>query len=410
MSQHTSFPKDKINIVLFEGISQTAVDAFARSSYANVELLPHSLTGDELKAKVAGAHMVGVRSRTQLTAEVIDAAQKLMAIGCFCIGTNQVDLGRAAERGIPVFNAPHSNTRSVAELVLAESVMLLRGIVDKSASAHRGEWTKSAAGAHELRGRTMGIVGYGHIGSQVSVLAEAFGLNVVYYDVAAKLPMGNATQLDSLEALLRTADLVTLHVPQAPDTKNLMSAERIAQMKPGAILLNLSRGNVVDIDALAAALRDGKLAGAAVDVFPVEPKSNTETFESALRGLKNVILTPHIGGSTQEAQRNIGVEVATKLVQYSDLGNTVGAVNFPALSLAAHEGTHRILHIHKNQPGVMSAINSVQAASNANIIGQYLMTTPDIGYVVMDVDQVYGAELRDQLLGLEGTIRCRILY
>ena len=410
MSTQTSYPKDKINIVLFEGISDTAIDALSRSQYTNVEQLPHSLSGAELQDKLQDAHMVGVRSRTQLTAEVIDAAPKLMAIGCFCIGTNQVDLIRAANRGIPVFNAPHSNTRSVAELVLAESVMLLRGVADKSAAAHRGEWHKSAAGAHELRGRTIGIVGYGHIGSQVSVLAEAFGLDVVYYDVVPKLPMGNATQLGSLEELLERADLVTLHVPQAPDTKNLMSAERIARIKPGAYLLNLSRGNVVDLEALAEAIRSGQVAGAAVDVFPVEPKSNADPFESPLRGLPNVILTPHIGGSTQEAQRNIGIEVATKLVQYSDLGNTVGAVNFPQLSLASHEGAHRILHIHKNQPGVMSAINRMQADSNANILSQYLMTTPEIGYVVMDVDQVYGEELRDQLLGLEGTIRCRILY
>jgi len=406
----TSFPKEKIKIVLFEGISDTAVETFGRAGYDNVIRLDSSQTGDELLATVADAHMVGVRSRTHLTADVIDAAKKLMAVGCFCIGTNQVDLGRAAAGGVPVFNAPHSNTRSVAELVIAEAVMLYRGIPDKSRAAHEGRWLKTATGSHELRGRTIGIIGYGHIGSQVSVLAEAFGMNVVYFDVVPKLPMGNATQLHSMEELLAQADIVTLHVPQAPDTANLMSAERIAQMKPGAMLMNLSRGNVVDVDALAEALRAGRLLGASVDVFPVEPKSNQERFESPLQNLDNVILTPHIGGSTQEAQRNIGVEVATKLIGYSDLGRTIGAVNFPELSLPPHEGAHRILHVHENRPGMMSSINRVQADSDANILGQYLQTTTDIGYVVMDVDKASGPELKDQLTALEGTIRCRILY
>ncbi len=410
MNARTSFPKDKLNIVLFEGISDTAVQALHKAGYSSVRRLDHSQSGDELKATLAEAHMVGVRSRTQLTAEVLAAAPKLMAIGCFCIGTNQVDLQFAARRGIPVFNAPHSNTRSVAELVIAEAVMLMRGIADKNLAAHEGRWTKSAKGSHELRGRTLGIVGYGHIGSQVSVLAEAFGMNVLYYDIVPKLAMGNATQLDSLEALLAQADLVTLHVPQAADTANLMSSERIAQMRSGSMLINLSRGNVVDLDALAAALNEGRLKGAAVDVFPTEPKSNQDAFDSPLRGVGNVILTPHIGGSTQEAQRNIGVEVAHKLVSYSDLGRTIGAVNFPELSLVPHEGAHRILHIHKNQPGVLSALNNIQAESHANIVAQYLQTTAEVGYVVMDIDGAQGDELKEALSALPGTIRCRILY
>lgn len=410
MTETTSFPRDKLHVVLFEGIAQTAVDTLKRAGYTKITHLDRSQTGDELKETLSTAHMVGVRSRTQLTGPVLEAADKLMCIGCFCIGTNQVALDVAAKRGIPVFNAPHSNTRSVAELVLAETVMLYRGIVDKSQAAHEGQWTKSAAGSHEVRGRTIGIIGYGHIGSQVSVLAEAFGMQVVFYDVEAKLPLGNARQLDTLKELLATADVVTLHVPQAPDTKNLMNADRIAQMKDGAYLLNLSRGNVVDLDALAEHLKRGRLAGAAVDVFPKEPKSNQERFETPLQGLKNVILTPHIGGSTQEAQINIGVEVANKLVQFSDLGTTITSVNFPNISLAQQHGAHRILHIHHNQPGMLSEINRIQAESDANILAQYLQTTPDIGYVVMDVNKEHSPELTHQLSALPGTIRCRLLY
>lgn len=410
MNEQTSFPKDKLSIVLFEGIADTAIKTFSKAGYNNVRLLSHSQSGAELTKTLKTAHIVGVRSRTQLTAEVIAAAPKLMAVGCFCIGTNQVDLETAAHQGVPVFNAPHSNTRSVAELVIAEAVMLYRGIPDKNRAAHEGRWLKSASGSHELRGRTLGIVGYGHIGSQVSVLAEAFGMRVLYHDVMPKLPMGNATQLDSLEELLAQSDIVTLHVPQAKDTENLMSAERVQQMRHGAILLNLSRGNVVDLDALKAGLVTGRLLGAAVDVFPTEPKSNQDEFHSPLRDVPNVILTPHIGGSTQEAQRNIGVEVATKLTKYSDLGRTIGAVNFPEISLVPHLGVNRVLHIHKNQPGMLSAINHVQAESNANVVAQYLQTTNDIGYVVMDIEGAHASELKQQLTGLEGTIRCRLLY
>ena len=410
MSQRHSFPKNKINIVLFEGIHATAVDNFEQAGYASVTRLTGAAQGRELIDLLRNAHMVGIRSRTKLTAEVLAEAPKLMAIGCFCIGTNQVDLGFAARRGIPVFNAPHSNTRSVAELVIAESVMLYRGLADKSAAAHAGRWTKSATGSHELRGRTIGIVGYGHIGSQVSILAEAFGMRVVYHDILPKLAMGNARQLASLSEVLAQSDIVTLHVPQDPSTRNLMSAERIAEIKPGAVLINASRGNVVDLDALTEALVSKKIAGAAIDVYPVEPKSNEEPFESPLQGVPNVILTPHIGGSTLEAQQNIGVEVSTKLVHYSDLGRTIGAVNFPQLSLPPHEGAHRLLHIHENKPGVMTEINRIVSETESNIVGQYLQTTADVGYVVMDVNYEHAPSLLESLKGVKATLRARVLY
>ncbi|MEM7677429.1 MAG: phosphoglycerate dehydrogenase [Myxococcota bacterium] len=405
-----SYPKDKIHVVLFEGIHSTAVENFERAGYVKVTHLSRAAQGQELVKLISSAHMVGIRSRTKLTAEVLAEAPKLMGIGCFCIGTNQVDLEAAARQGIPVFNAPHSNTRSVAELVIAESVMLLRGLTDKSSAAHAGKWTKSAKHSHELRGRTIGIVGYGHIGSQVSILAEAFGLRVVYFDVIPKLPMGNARQVDSLEELLAESDIVTLHVPQDPSTKNLMSAKRIRQIKPGAILINASRGNVIDIDALRAALVDEHVMGAAIDVFPVEPKSNTEPFESTLQGLPNVVLTPHIGGSTLEAQQNIGVEVSTKLVQYSDLGSTIGAVNFPTLSLPPQQKAHRLLHIHQNKPGVMTEINSIVSDQEINIVGQYLQTTPEVGYVVMDVNREHGPGLLESLRKVRATLKARVLY
>ena len=336
--------------------------------------------------------------------EIIRDAPKLMAIGAFCIGTNQIALEAASRAGIPVFNAPHSNTRSVAELVLAELVMLHRGITEKNAAAHAGGWKKSAAKSHELRGRTLGIVGYGHIGSQVSILAEAFGMRVLYYDVVSKLPLGNARQRSSLDDLLAEVDAVTLHVPAAVDTVNLMSAKRIEKLKPGAFVINASRGNVVDLEALALAIRDGRVGGAAVDVYPAEPKSAGERLETPLQGLENVILTPHIGGSTLEAQHNIGVEVATKLIQYSDQGATIGAVNFPNISLAPIEGAHRILHIHENRPGMLSQINRIQADSNVNVLAQYLKTDEAIGYVVMDVDRNQGPELLARLRALPGTV------
>lgn len=404
-----SFPKEKIRIVLLEGIHERAVENLADHGYHNVERLTTSLVGSDLDAALRDAHMVGVRSRTQLTAEVIEAAPKLMAIGCFCIGTNQVALDVAARRGIPVFNAPHSNTRSVAELVIAEMVMMYRGIGDKNMAAHRGQWLKTASGSHELRGKTLGIVGYGHIGSQVSILAEAFGLSVLFHDIEPKLPMGNAKQVRSLDELLPQCDFVTLHVPQAPDTKEMIDGKRLAQMKPGACLLNLSRGNVVVIEALADALQSGHLAGAAIDVFPVEPKSNDDPFESPLQGLPNVILTPHIGGSTREAQFNIGLEVSNKLIMFSDQGATIGATNFPNISLPVKEDAHRILNIHRNQPGLLSEINRILSEESVNVVGQYLQTTPDVGYVVIDVDQD-GTPLKERFDRVDGVIRTRILY
>jgi D-3-phosphoglycerate dehydrogenase len=410
MASKTSFPRDKIRILLLEGIHENAANLFERAGYTNIELLPNALPEDQLIKAIKQVHMVGVRSRTQLRGPVLDAANKLMGVGCFCIGTNQVDLDITRARGIPVFNAPHSNTRSVAELVMAETISLFRGLGDKSRDMHQGKWKKSAAGSHEVRGKTMGIVGYGHIGSQVSILAEAFGMQVIYYDVVPRLAMGNARPVDSLEDLLQESDVVSLHVPQTPQTANMITTKMLRTMTPGSILLNLSRGNVVDLNALHDALEDGHLLGAGVDVFPAEPASNDQPFESPLRGLQNVLLTPHIGGSTLEAQNNIGSEVASKLVQYSDQGSTIGAVNFPNISLTQQAGAHRLLHVHINQPGVLRQINRVFAESNVNIIGQHLQTLPDIGYVVTDVATEYSPDLRNKLASVEGTIRCRILY
>jgi len=406
-----SFSKDKINILLLEGIHQNALDAFAAQGYSNVELLPSALDENELVERIKDVHMVGIRSRTKLTERVLAAADKLFSIGCFCIGTNQVDLNAARFKGIPVFNAPYSNTRSVAELVLAETIMLARGTFQKSMQAHRGEWHKTAAGSHEVRGKTLGIIGYGHIGSQLSVLAEALGMNVVFYDIVSKLPLGNAVQLETQEAVLKAADYVSLHVPATPQTVNLIGEKEIRAMKKGAHLINASRGNVVVIEALEAALMDGHIAGAAVDVFPKEPASGQEKFDSPLRGMDNVILTPHVGGSTQEAQANIGKEVAEKLVQYSDDGSTLGAVNFVEVSLPVQKDVTRFLHIHRNVPGVLSSINEVFSRRNLNIAGQYLRTDGEIGYVVVDVDGRVesGLGVRKDLSAINGTVRARFL-
>ena len=375
-----------------------------------MELLAHALEGDELKAKIADVHFVGVRSRTQLTREVLEAAKKLVGIGCFCIGTNQVDLIAAQEKGIVVFNAPYSNTRSVAELVLAEAILLLRGIPEKNAVAHRGGWLKSADNAFEIRGKTLGIVGYGSIGTQLSVLAEGLGMHVLFHDVVAKLPLGNAHQAASLEDLLSRSDIVTLHVPELPSTQWMMGEKEFAAMKPGSIFINAARGTVVVIDELAKALKSGKLLGAAVDVFPVEPKSNKDEFISPLRGLDNVILTPHIGGSTMEAQANIGLEVADKLVRYSDNGTTISAVNFPEVALPEHPGQNRILHVHHNVPGVLSAINQVFAENGINVAGQYLRTHEKLGYVVIDLEPGSSALALEKLAQVPGTVRCRVLF
>ncbi|HCH25793.1 phosphoglycerate dehydrogenase [Psychrobacter celer] len=405
-----SLEKDKIRFLLLEGLHDNALKVLKDAGYHNIENISHALDQDELIEKIKDAHFIGIRSRTQLTREVLEHAHKLIGIGCFCIGTNQVDLDAARDLGIPVFNAPYSNTRSVAELVLAEAIMLYRGIPEKNATVHRGGWGKSAANSHEVRGKTIGIVGYGSIGSQLSVLAESFGMKVIYHDVVTKLPLGNAVQVGSLEELLSTADIVTLHVPDVPSTRYMMKAEQFAHMKDGSYFINAARGTCVEIDDLAAALESGKLLGAAVDVFPKEPKSADEEFESPLRKFDNVILTPHIGGSTQEAQANIGLEVADKFVRYSDQGDTATAVNFPEVSIPFKEGSHRLLHIHKNVPGVLSQINRLFAEAQINILAQSLMTEGDVGYLVMDVDYNDSTAALDQLKDVEETIRVRILF
>ncbi len=397
------------NIVLLEGIHATAVETLAAAGHTRVSSHARSLAGGELIAALAEADLVGIRSRTQLTAEVLAQLPRLAAIGCFCIGTNQVDLAAAAQRGIPVFNAPFSNTRSVAELVLAEIVMLMRGIPEKNALLHRGGWMKSAANAWEVRGKTLGIVGYGHIGTQIGVLAEQLGMNVVFHDIEAKLPLGNARQLGSLEALLAAADVVSLHVPETSATRDMMGAAQFAAMKPGSFLINASRGTVVDIDALAAALERKQLLGAAIDVFPVEPKGNDDPFVTPLLRFENVILTPHIGGSTAEAQANIGREVAAKLARYGDNGSTATAVNFPQVTLPEPAGQCRILHIHHNVPGMLARINERFSAAGINIVAQYLQTTPDIGYAVIDADALASRVAFDELGAIEGTIRCRLV-
>lgn len=408
----TSLAKREIKILLLEGIHPSAVEKFEKSGYINIEYHEQSLLEAKLAERISDAYVVGIRSRTQLTAHALEHAKKLMAIGCFCIGTNQVDLDAALKQGVPVFNAPFSNTRSVAELVLGEIIMLLRGIPEKSALAHRGIWQKAAAASYEVRGKCLGIIGYGHIGTQLGIMAEALGMQVVFYDIETKLALGNALAVETLEDLLEVADAVSLHVPETPQTYRMIGTAQLARMKPGSILINASRGTVVDIDALVMALEKRHLLGAAVDVFPSEPKSNQEEFVSPLRRLDNVILTPHIGGSTMEAQQNIGGEVAEKLIRYSDNGSTLTSVNFPEVSLPEHPGKHRLLHIHNNVPGVLSRLNEVFSKIDINIAAQYLQTNKQIGYVVIDVDadERYGRLVLKNLRDIEGTIRTRILY
>ncbi len=408
----TSYPKQDIRVLLLEGVSASAVETFQAAGYSQIELHDKSLPEDELKARIAEAHLVGIRSRSQLTAEVLANAKRLIAIGCFCIGTNQVDLAAAQSHGIPVFNAPYSNTRSVAELVLAEAILLMRRIPQKNAECHRGGWSKSASGSFEVRDKVLGIVGYGHIGTQVGLLAEGLGMRVIFHDIEPKLTLGNARATSSLDDLLQRSDVVTLHVPQTAQTAQMIGAEQLARMRKGAALINASRGTVVDIDALAEQLRSGHLSGAAVDVFPLEPKANGEAFVSPLVGMDNVILTPHIGGSTLEAQDNIGIEVAAKLVRYSDNGSTLSAVNFPEVTLPEHPNSHRLLHIHRNVPGMLSRINDIFSRDSVNIDGQYLQTNADIGYVVVDVSttEVQAAELKEALAHIPGTLRSRVLY
>lgn len=405
-----SVPKTKLKFVLLEGIHPSAVEALKRDGYSDVVTSPKALAGDALREALADAHFLGIRSRTQLTAEVLRAAPKLAAVGAFCIGTNQIDLSTAMELGIPVFNAPFSNTRSVAELVLAEIIMLMRGIPQKNALLHRNGWSKSAEGSFEVRGKTLGIVGYGHIGTQIGVLAEQLGMVVVFHDIESKLTLGNARQLASLDEVLTRSDVVTLHLPELPSTKGLIGRAQIQAMKPGAHLINASRGTVVDIEALTEALESGHIAGAAIDVFPVEPQGNDSTFESPLTRFDNVILTPHIGGSTLEAQANIGREVADKLIRYSNNGSTTSAVNFPEVALPEHTGRSRLLHIHRNVPGVMARVNERLSKAGVNIAAQYLSTREEVGYVVIDVDSGSPEVALADLCSLPDTIRCRILY
>ena len=406
----TSLAKDKIKVLLLEGIHETAAQTFREAGYTHVERRGGAVDADDLLGAVRDVHFLGIRSRTQLTEGVFAAAEKLVTVGAFCIGTNQIDLGAATARGVAVFNAPFSNTRSVAELVLAEAILLLRGVPEKNAKAHRGEWAKSVGTSREIRGKTLGIVGYGNIGKQLSVLAEGLGMRVVFYDTAATLPLGNAHPAPDLGAVLDQADVVTLHVPDTPQTRGMIGRGEIERMKPDAVLLNASRGSVVDLDALADALGRGHLAGAAVDVYPVEPRSNDDPFVSPLRGLDRALLTPHVGGSTVEAQENIGAEVAGKLVRYSDNGSTETSVNVPEVALPAHPGCHRILHMHRNVPGVLAAINGVFSDLGANVEAQYLQTRGEIGYVVTDLDCETSDEALDALRGVEGTIRTRVLF
>tara|TARA_B110000503_G_scaffold3357_3_gene4437 strand:+ start:1234 stop:2463 length:1230 start_codon:yes stop_codon:yes gene_type:complete len=405
-----SLEKSKIKFLLLEGVHPSARATLQQSGYSNIEEHKKALPLEELKVAIANTHFVGIRSRTQLTQEVFDAAKKLVAVGCFCIGSNQVELDAATRRGIAVFNAPFSNTRSVAELVLAEAILLLRGVPSKNAAAHRGEWQKTAANAFEIRGKKLGIIGYGNIGMQLGVIAEGLGMQVQFYDTSNKLPLGNARQVPSLNQLLASSDVVSLHVPESPATQNLIGAAQLAQMPAGSILINASRGTVVDIDALADALQSGALGGAGVDVFPLEPRSNDDEFMSPLRRFDNTFLTPHIGGSTTEAQENIGMEVAEKLARYSDTGTTTSSLNFPEVALPEHAGSHRLLHIHHNVPGVLSAINSVFSENRINVSAQFLQTNDQVGYVVIDIDAEYSDMALKKLAAIDGTIRSRVLF
>lgn len=408
--KNTSYPKEKINILFLENISDVAVKQFADAGYPNVKKLTGAVSEADLIKEIKNTHILGIRSKTQITPAVLAAAQKLQAIGCFCIGVNQVNLEAATGSGVAVFNAPYSNTRSVAELVIGAAIVLVRKVLDKSNAAHNGQWMKDASGAHELRGKTMGIIGYGNIGSQVSVLAESLGMKVIFYDAETKLPLGNASDSKSLKDLLQQSDVVTLHVPEISSTKNIINKTTLSHFKNGAVLINYARGTVVDLPALRKAILNGKIGGAAVDVFPVEPEKNGDEFVSELQGLPNVLLTPHIGGSTQEAQNNIGVDVSAKLFNYLEKGISTGSHSIPSLALPAQEGAHRILHIHRNVPGVLSQINTLLSKNNINILAQYLKTNDSIGYVVLDVDKSLSKNAMDLLKGVKETIKVRMLY
>jgi len=406
----TSYPKEKINILFLENISDVAVKHFNAAGYINVKKINGALSEEELAAAIKDVHLLGIRSKTQITKKILDAAQKLQAIGCFCIGVNQVDLKAATKNGVVVFNAPYSNTRSVAELVIGASIMLIRKVIDKNKAAHEGIWEKEASGSYELRGKTLGIIGYGNIGKQVSILAEGLGMKVIFYDTETKLPLGNAEVRKSFKDVVCKSDIVTLHVPEMASTKNLVNKTTIKYFKKGSILINYARGEVVDLDVLRKALLEGQLGGAAVDVFPVEPEKNGDAFSTPLQGLNNVLLTPHIGGSTQEAQHNIGDDVSSKLFNYLEKGISTGSHSIPALALPPQEGTHRILHIHNNVPGVLSEINTQLSKHKINIVGQYLKTNDAIGYVVLDVNKNLSKNAVELLKKVKATIKVRVLY
>lgn len=406
----TSYPKEKINILFLENISPIAVNRFRDAGYTSVRHLSAALSDSDLRKEIKNVHLLGIRSKTHISSDILFQAKKLQAIGCFCIGTNQVDIDTAMKQGVCVFNAPYSNTRSVAELVIASSIMLIRKIPDKNKAAHEGIWLKDSKGSHELRGKTLGIIGYGNIGSQVSVLAEALGMKVAFYDTETKMPLGNAEDKKILRELLKVSDIVTLHVPDLPSTKNLINKNNLQYFKKDAVLINYARGHVVDLEALRNALKNDRLSGAAIDVFPGEPEKNGNPFQSPLQGLSNVILTPHIGGSTEEAQQNIGEDVSNKLFNYLEKGVTNGSLTVPPLSLPSQENTHRILHIHENKPGVLSAINSQLSTHHVNIAGQYLKTNDSIGYVVLDVGKRISKNALELLKEVKGTIKVRLLY
>jgi D-3-phosphoglycerate dehydrogenase len=406
----TSYPKEKIRILFLENISDAAVKHFSGAGYSDVKKLTRALSEEELIHEIKDVHLLGIRSKTRITPRVLEAANKLQAIGCFCIGVNQVDLKSATKHGVAVFNAPYSNTRSVAELVIGASVMLIRRIPDKSRAAHSGVWMKESKGSYELRGKTMGIIGYGNIGTQVSVLAESMGMKVIFYDIVTKLPLGNAEARKSLKELVAEADIITLHVPDTEQTRMMMNKSLIKQIKKGAILLNYARGEVVDLEALAKAIEEGNVSGAAVDVYPHEPEKNGDRFITPLQNQPNVLLTPHIGGSTEEAQENIGEDVSNKLYQYLEMGITTGSLTIPELSLPQHPDSHRILHIHDNVPGVLSEINTRLSDHHINILSQYLKTNDSIGYVVLDVDKKLSAQATRLLKDVKNTIKTRLLY
>ncbi|PWU00173.1 MAG: phosphoglycerate dehydrogenase [Bacteroidetes bacterium] len=408
--KQTSYPKDKINILLLENISDLAVQNFKRAGYESIRKLNGALPEEELIKEIKDVHLLGIRSKSQITKKVLDAAKKLQSVGCFCIGVNQVDLDSATSHGVTVFNAPYSNTRSVAELVIGLAIMLIRRIPDKNKAAHEGKWMKEAKGSYELRGKTLGIIGYGNIGAQVSVLAEAFGMKVLFYDILTKLPLGNAQSRKSLKDLLQESDVVTLHVPETPETMNMINKNSLKHVKKGAILINYARGEVVDLEALRQAIVAGQIAGAAVDVYPIEPEKNGDVFQTPLQNLPNVILTPHIGGSTEEAQANIGEDVSSKLIHFLETGTTTGSHSVPELALPLQAGTHRILHIHNNVPGVLSQINTLLSTHNINILGQYLKTNDQIGYVVLDIDKNLSKNAAELLKGVKETIKVRMLY